>query len=212
MGKEEAKTRRRTKFDFDLWGNEEKVENEKLPSKDWVNTEAMIHSAIGTSRHVPRFSKDRTITTGTKVAAVEVPDSVASYNPSLEEHQELLWKAAMVEIDKEKEQQKIERLTTGMFPSRDKAPTAESRMKEMSEGIVELGEDQEKEDEQLEDDTEKVVVGNKPKTRRQLRDKRKKMFEDQRKEREKNVKIEIEISRVKSIKKQLKSEENKTLE
>merc|ERR1711983_364396 len=111
------------------------------------------------------------------------------------------------------EQQKIERLTTGMFPSRDKAPTAESRMKEMSEGIVELGEDHEKEDEQLEDDTEKVVVGNKPKTRRQLRDKRKKMFEDQRKEREKDVKIrEIEISRVKSIKKQLKSEESKTLE
>ena len=107
--KEEAKTRRRTKFDFDLWGNEEKVEDEKLPSKDWVNTEAMIHSAIGTfvviiyvskvtfillgtSQHVPRFSKDRTITTGTKVAAVEVPDSGASYNPSLEEHQELLWK------------------------------------------------------------------------------------------------------------------------
>merc|ERR1712029_1073678 len=208
--KEEAKARRRTKFDFDLWGNEEK--DEKLPSKDWVNTEAMIHSAIGTSQHVPRFSKDRTISTGTKVAAVEVPDSVASYNPSLEEHQELLWKAAMVEIDKEKEQQKIERLTWGMFPSRDKAPTAESRMKEMSEGIVELGEDHEKEDEQLEDDTEKVVVGNKPKTRRQLRDKRKKMFEDQRKEREKDVKIrEIEISRVKSIKKQLKSEESKTL-
>merc|ERR1712098_465589 len=120
--------------------------------------------------------------------ACEVPDSGASYNPSLEEHQELLWKAAMVEIDKEREQQKIERLTTGMFPSRDKAPTAESRMKEMAEGIVELGDDHEKEAEQAEDNIEKVVVRNKPKTRRQLRDKRKKMFEDQRKEREKNVK------------------------
>lgn len=211
--KEEAKTRRRTKFDFDLWADEDKVEDEKLPSKDWVNTEAMIHSAIGTSQHVPRFSKTRTISTGTKLAAVEVPDSGASYNPSLEEHQELLWKAAMVEIDKEKEHQKIERLTTGMFPSRDKAPTAESRMKEMAEGIVELGDDHEKEAEQAEDNIEKVVVGNKPKTRRQLRDKRKKMFEDQRKEREKNVKTrEIEISRIKSIKKQLKSDESKTLE
>jgi len=211
--KEEAKTRRRTKFDFDLWADEDKVEDEKLPSKDWVNTEAMIHSAIGTSQHVPRFSKTRTISTGTKLAAVEVPDSGASYNPSLEEHQELLWKAAMVEIDKEKEHQKIERLTTGMFPSRDKAPTAESRMKEMAEGIVELDDDHEKEAEQAEDNIEKVVVGNKPKTRRQLRDKRKKMFEDQRKEREKNVKTrEIEISRIKSIKKQLKSDESKTLE
>ena len=49
----------------------------------------------------------------------------------------------MVEIDKEKENQRIERLTTGMFPSKDKAPSAESKMKELSEGIVELGDDAE---------------------------------------------------------------------
>merc|ERR1712029_468625 len=209
--KEEAKTRRRTKFDFDLWGNEEKVEDEKPPSKDWVNSEAMIHSAIGTSQHVPRFSKDRTITTGTKVAAVEVPDSVASYNPSLEEHQELLWKAAMVEIDKEKEHQRIERLTTGMFPSKDKAPSAESKMKELSEGIVELGD--EAEEQENEEEIEKIVIGNKPKTRRQLRDRRKKIFADQKKEREKDVKKrEIEVARVKSIRKELNKDEVKTQE
>ena len=118
----------------------------------------------------------------------------------------------MVEIDKEKEQQRIERLTTGMFPSRDKAPSAESRMKELSEGIVELGE-ADAEEEENEEEIEKIVIGNKPKTRRQLRDRRKKIFADQKKEREKDVKIrEIEVARVKSIKKELKATETKTQE
>lgn len=117
----------------------------------------------------------------------------------------------MVEIEKEKEHQRIERLTTGMFPSKDKAPSAESKMKELSEGIVELGDQAEENDD--EEEIEKIVVGNKPKTRRQLRDRRKKIFADQRKEREKDVKMkEIEVSRVKSIKKELKAEEIKTQE
>jgi len=150
------------------------------------------------------------VSSGTKLSACEVPDPGASYNPSVEEHQELLWKAAMVEIDKEKESQRIERLTTQMFPSKDKAPTADSVRQEMSEGIAELGDDEEKENDEVDDDTEKVIVGNKPKTRRQLRDRRKKLFEDQRKAREKDLKIrEIEVSRLKSIKKEINKEATK---
>jgi len=117
----------------------------------------------------------------------------------------------MVEIDKEKEHQRIERLTTGMFPSRDKAPNAESKMKELSEGIVELGD--EAEEDENEEEIEKIAIGNKPKTRRQLRDRRKKVFADQKKERKKHVKIrEIEVARVKSIKRELKADEVKTQE
>ena len=48
--------------------------------------------ASGTGQHVPRFSKDKTVTSGSKLDAVEVPDSGSSYNPSLQDHQELLWK------------------------------------------------------------------------------------------------------------------------
>jgi len=213
--KAEAKTRRRTTFDFDLWEDEDGKKNEakddKLPDKDWVNQEALVQTAIGTNQYVPKFSKDRTVTSGTKLEAVEVPESGASYNPSLQDHQELLWKAAMVEIDKEKEHQRIERLTTGMFPSKDKAPSAESQMKELSEGIVELGD--EAEEQENEEEVEKIVIGNKPKTRRQLRDRRKKIFADQKKEREKDIKKrEIEVARVKSIRKELNKDEVKTQE
>lgn len=49
----------------------------------------------GTSQHVPRASQTRTVSSGTKLEAVEVPASGASYNPSLEQHQELLWKGKM---------------------------------------------------------------------------------------------------------------------
>merc|ERR1712233_130442 len=132
-----------------------------------------------------------------------------------EDHQTLLWKAAMVEIEKEKVAQKLERQTTGMFPSRSEAPTEKTFIQEMSEGIVELNGDAEESDAAKEDsaeETEEVNFQNcsvlKPKTRRQKRDRRKRMFEDQKKARERDVKIkEIEISRLNSIKKELKSEE-----
>ena len=116
-----------------------------------------------------------------------------------------------MEIEKEKDQRRLERQTTAMYPSRDKAPTQASIMKEMSEGIVELGDDKETPPEELvEEDIEKVVVGNKPKTRRQKRDRRKRMFEDQRKERERSVRLrETEITRLKSIRKELNSEESR---
>lgn len=121
----------------------------------------------------------------------------------------------MVEIDKEKEVQRIERLTTKMFPTAATAPTHQSKMKELSEGIVELGYEHEDDEEDKEDDleTEKVVIGNKPKTRRQLRDKRGRMFQDQKVARDKDTKRrEVEIARVKSIKKELKADESKTME
>ena len=60
---------------------------------------------------------------------MEVPHPGQSYNPNLKDHQELLWTAAIVEMDKEKEQRRIERQTTEMFPTKDKAPTKESFLK-----------------------------------------------------------------------------------
>ena len=55
--------------------------------------------------------------------------------------QDLLWKSALTEVNKEKAVQKIEYHTTRMFPDRKNAPTQESYIKEMSEGIRELGGD-----------------------------------------------------------------------
>ena len=70
-----------------------------------------------------------------------VPDAGSSYNPSLKDHQDLLWKAAIVEINKDKAEHKIEYHTTRMFPTADKFPTKESWIKEMSEGVPGLDKD-----------------------------------------------------------------------
>merc|ERR1712060_210180 len=95
------------------------------------------------------------------------------------------------------------------------APTEKTFIQAMSEGIVELNGGLHEDDpnkEESADENEETGIKNssvlKPKTRRQKRDKRKRMFEDQKKARERDVKIkEIEISRLKSIRKELKSEE-----
>jgi len=220
-GKEEAVTRRRTKFDFDMWGEEggDSIgKDSSEPNPEWIKKEGLIHNAMGRNKFTPKFAQSRNFSTGTLVSTVEVPDPGASYNPNLEDHQELLWKAAIVEIQKEKEIQRIERQTTGMFPGKAQAPTAQSIMKEMSEGIVELGgvPDEEDEapdgDEPNDEEYDNSVQGVKPKTRKQKRDKRKRMFEEQKVAREKDVKLkETEINRVKSIRKELKADDEKTL-
>merc|ERR1719193_3083206 len=188
--------RRRTNFDFDIWADDEdKNSNKKgqLPSKEWVDKEALIHTAKGKSKHMPKAAAKRNFSTGSLLPAVEVPHAGASYNPTVEEHQDLLWKATMVELAKEKEIARAERQTTAMFPSKGKAPTAQDRVKEMSEGILELNQDEEDDDSDEEDEgnadageedsgaengegDQKVL---KPKTRKQKRDRRGRMFEEQ---------------------------------
>jgi len=222
--KEERKTRRRTKFDFDIWAEEDDNSNKgQLPSKEWVDSEALIHTAKGKSKHMPKAAAKRDFSTGSLLPAVEVPHAGSSYNPSVEEHQDLLWKATMVELAKEKEFKRIERQTTAMFPSKGKAPTAQDRVKEMSEGILELNEDEGDNDEDKDqaeaaensetekgDEDQKVV---KPKTRKQKRDRRGRMFEEQKEKRMKEAKIrEMEVMRVKSLKKELSKEDQKTHE
>jgi len=220
--KEEKKTRRRTNFDFDIWADEE--DDSKLPSKEWVEKEALIHTLKGKSKHTPKASAKRNFSTGSLLPAVEVPHAGASYNPSAEEHQELLLKATMVELAKEREAGRIERQTTAMFPTRGQAPTAQDRVKEMSEGIVELNnvadhpeEEEEEEGNEEEENTaedgevdQKIV---KPKTRKQKRDRRGRMFEEQKEKRLKEAKIrEMEVMRVKSLKKELSKEDQRTQE
>merc|ERR1711962_1881728 len=219
--KEEKKTRRRTNFDFDIWANEE--DDGKLPSKEWVEKEALIHTLKGKSKHTPKASSKRNFSTGSLLPAVEVRHAGASYNPSAEEHQELLLKATMVELAKEREAGRIERQTTAMFPSRGQAPTAQDRVKEMSEGIVELNnevdhpEEEEEEGNEEEENTaetgevdQKIV---KPKTRKQKRDRRGRMFEEQKEKRLKEAKIrEMEVMRVKSLKKEFSKEDQRTQE
>lgn len=70
-----------------------------------------------------------------ETAAVEVPNAGASYNPAYDDYQELVGKAVEVELVKLKKEQKTERATTRLFPTRDQAPTEKTWFEEMSEGL-----------------------------------------------------------------------------
>ena len=47
--KEEAKTRRRETFDFDLWSGDSSAaaESKKLPQSEWINWETKVHTDTG---------------------------------------------------------------------------------------------------------------------------------------------------------------------
>ena len=80
-----------------------------------------------------------------------VPHSGSSYNPSLKDHQDLLWKAAIVEINKDKAEHKIEYHTTKMFSKLDQATIKKNWIEEMSEGVPKL-------DKSMAEETEENVV------------------------------------------------------
>ena len=58
-----------------------------------------------------------------------------SYNPSYDDHQNLLRKAVRKEEKRLDNIDKIEDKTTRMFPTIDEAPTTQTWLEEMSEGL-----------------------------------------------------------------------------
>ena len=155
---------------------------------------------------------------------MEAPHSGASYNPSYSDHQDLLWKAAVVEINKEKANRKIEYHTTRLFPSKEEAPTEQAWIKEMSQGIAALKRNEEGEDEEdaSEDNAEeeeepdseeesKDTSSKKLKTRQQRRKAKERRAEEHRQRHAKTEKKKgADLLRVKSIKKALTAGETLT--
>ncbi|EPQ02488.1 Glioma tumor suppressor candidate region protein 2 protein, partial [Myotis brandtii] len=70
-----------------------------------------------------------------QVPAVEVTPSGASYNPSFEDHQRLLWEAHEVELQRQREAEKLERQLA--LPPAEQAATQESVFEEMCQGLLE---------------------------------------------------------------------------
>ena len=139
-------TRRRTEFDFDLWDNNKNEKTnvqEIIDNNEWLETNTKLLNKTGNmSRSLPVDFHEKS----SKLNAVEIPHAGLSYNPSLKDHQDILWKAAVVEMQKERAERKIEYHTTRMFPDVKNAPTKESIFAEMSEGIPSLDKNAAKKD------------------------------------------------------------------
>ena len=133
---------------------------------------------------------------------------------SYKDHQDLLWKAAMVELNKEKEQHRIDYHTTNMFPKAGNAPGESTWIAEMSEGIAAL----EKEDASMEankegpweEHDEDVKTINKLKTKKQRRKELKLKREDRKIKKDKQEKLkEQDVFKIKSMNKEISAEEKR---
>lgn len=143
--------------------------------------------------------------------AVEVAHPGQSYNPSVDDHKDLIQIAGAVEVRKEKERMKLKRALDDAFPSAEDAPTQASYIAEMSAGIfVEPGEEEEEEDD---------VITNPPVRRENKKTERQRKKEAARKQKEvdrlkaKDDKLsKQDFFRIKSMKKEIRAKKAKIAE
>merc|ERR1719510_2538321 len=191
-------------------------ESHLVENSEWLEQEIKYHTLKNTRQRKNKLPRDFHAKQSA-LSAVELPHEGTSYNPSYKDHQDLLWKAAMVELNKEKEQHKIDFHTTDMFPKSSEAPNEKTWVAEMSEGIATLQKEQgnieDIEDESsVIDDTDQLKM-NKLKTRKQRKKELKLKMEEKRKEYSKRKKMKVlDIYRIKTMNKEINAEQKKIAE
>ncbi|XP_074659285.1 ribosome biogenesis protein NOP53-like [Tubulanus polymorphus] len=130
---------------------------------DLWESEPVVTDPLHTEEHYMRVTKKMPIKyplmrkKPSAIDAVEVAHPGASYNPSYEDHKELIDLAVQREIQKKKAEMKIIRATDAKMPSKANAPTAETWLKEMSGGLFN-DEDDDEDMEHTPEELEKLSV------------------------------------------------------
>ncbi|XP_060083805.1 ribosome biogenesis protein NOP53-like [Ylistrum balloti] len=185
--------------DFDLW---ETDVNADISKED-------PHFCVVTKKrriNVPRHYHQKP----SEMSSIQVPDPGASYNPSYDDHQNLLAKAHDVEVKREKKEKKLYNAVEAKFRTISAAELEENLRAEMTSG---LNEEEDEKVEFTEEELEKLSVA--PPVRRE--DKKTKVQRNK----EKNVKEkehsklkdktaksrEKDIFRLKTIKAEIKTRE-----
>ncbi|KAK2587379.1 hypothetical protein KPH14_003096 [Odynerus spinipes] len=123
---------KRGDFKDDIW----EKENASLPQIDteWMSSDAVRHmySHMGVKKRKLPASLHKKPSV---LPAIEVPHPGTSYNPSYDDHQELLHEVAQKELELIKEEAHLNRVTTNMFKKVSAAEKEKSTLKEMSEGL-----------------------------------------------------------------------------
>lgn len=123
---------KRGDFKDDIW----EKENASLPQIDteWMTSDTVrhIYSHMGLKkRKIPTSLRKKP----SALPAIEVPHPGTSYNPSYEDHQNLLREVAQKELELMKEEAHLNRVTTHMFKKVSTDEKEKSTLKEMSEGL-----------------------------------------------------------------------------
>ncbi|XP_030855229.1 ribosome biogenesis protein NOP53 [Strongylocentrotus purpuratus] len=188
---------------YDLWGAPvpAKTKTEGTPNEHYLRVTKK------TRKQVPKTYYNKT----SCFNAVEVVSGGASYNPTFEDHQELIQKAIQVELDMDKKEEKLNRWHR--FAKVSRAEMERTSMAEMTEGLFEDGHNPEEEAKDDGDDDvlpSAPVVAERRKTRKQ-RNKEKQISQQTKKAHaEKAEKIRLhEVYRLRSLKREIKEKEEK---
>ena len=191
----------------------------KTPSDYYLKESILpaVDTPHGGSSYNPRYFLNYIIATQLYLflwySSVVIPLITLYINYSYKEHQDLLWKAAMVELNKEKKQHKIDFHTTNKFPTAKDAPTEETWVNEMSEGMNQLAPNTDVDndtDSKTPETEDEETKGNKLKTRKQRRKELKLKMKEKRKNYEKREKARVQnVYKIKTLNKEIKAEEEK---
>ncbi|KAI5741510.1 hypothetical protein M8J76_014345 [Diaphorina citri] len=124
------------------------LESSKEIDPQWISQEAKDHYLKLTPYrrlNVPPSISSRP----NLIPGVKAPHPGMSYNPSLEDHQDLLQKVVAKEEAEKKQEEHLDRVTSAMFNRMSKQETEKQWMEEMSQGIedkVKLAADEIKEE------------------------------------------------------------------
>ncbi|KAG8192913.1 hypothetical protein JTE90_025622 [Oedothorax gibbosus] len=189
----------------DLWADEKNEADPEIKDLITFRDEYTCKRMPNVPAH--RFQKPSLL------PAVEIPHSGASYNPDFDDHQNLLREAVEIEEKKLKEELHLKRVLTDMFPTKSEAPTQESVLEEMSQGLFEEPSDEEEQEEgsnTLYSRNPPVSYEDRlPKARRRRKKERKEM-ERLRLVKKLEKKRQNEVFRIKTFKRQIAQEAEDT--
>ncbi|XP_008557623.1 ribosome biogenesis protein NOP53 [Microplitis demolitor] len=157
----EAKRKSRPKrgeYKLDAWDitPEQVTEINSQMDTQWLSSDTIRHTLANkglNKRKTPGSVHKKT----SVLPAIEPPHPGMSYNPSFEDHQDLLRKVAEKEMKLIKEEKHLERVTTKMFKKVTPEQKEDNWLKESSEGLS-LGDKEKTENEKNDDDDDDGVL------------------------------------------------------
>ena len=194
---------------YDIWDDKQESDETDNDIKELVEYQEILKGSKPPKVPKHRYQKPSLL------PSVEVPHSGQSYNPSLEDHQNLLGMAHNIEIKKIKGEERLKRIVDNYYVSKGDAPTDQTWAQEMSHGLGLSDE----EEEQIEDETnednlnDKLIRADNKKTRAQRRKQLLQKQLESKKKLEKSLKSKAnEIFKIKSIKKEIEKNEKESIE
>ncbi|KAH0568917.1 ribosome biogenesis protein NOP53 [Cotesia glomerata] len=194
---------KRGEYNLDAWEITPKqvTKMSSVMDTQWLSSDTVRHTLANSGlskRKIPNSLYKKT----SVLPAVEAPHPGMSYNPSYEDHQDLLRKVAEKEIKLIKEEKHIERVTTKMFKKVSPAEQTKNWLKESSEGLPNDDEDDSKKktvDDNDDDDDDDEGTLETPKSKK---NQEKKTLKQRRKQKEQR-KLKLDLAKGKMEKKKV---------